>query len=94
MTKIREKSPGDRSRPGAAVRWAQPTGGSGVLSVVDAAGVALRNLLLEQRVKHDRRAAAVLEPADGIQMIGEGRGARDERIRELEPEIAGRQIDW
>ena len=40
--------------------------------VTDSAGFFLGDLLLEQRVEHDGAAAAVLEPADGIQMIGKG----------------------
>ena len=61
--------------------------------VTDPARFFLGDLLLEQRVEHDGCAPAILEPPDGIQMVGEGRGAGDERIRQLEPEIRGRQID-
>jgi len=39
--------------------------------VTDPVGFLLRDLLLEQRVEHDGGAAAVLQAADGIQMIGE-----------------------
>ena len=52
------------------------------VEMMDATGFSPRDLLLKERVQHDRGATCVLETAYGIQMIGKRGGAGHERIRE------------
>jgi hypothetical protein len=56
-------------------------------------GRRLGDLLLEQRVKDNGGAPRVLEPPDGVQVIGERRGAGHEWIRQCETEIRCREIN-
>ena len=61
----------------------------GDLDVVDEAVALAGDLLLEQRVQHDRRGAGVLEPLHRVERVGERRGARHERVGETKAEIGG-----
>ncbi len=49
-------------------------------------------LLLEQRVHHDRRGAGVLEPAHRVQVVHQRRGAGHQRMREAQAEIHGAEV--
>src|SRR6185503_8762480 len=50
------------------------------------------DLLLEQRVHHDRRGARVLEPLHGVEVVDQRRRAGHERARQLEAEIRRAEV--
>src|SRR5262249_30693775 len=52
----------------------------------------LRQLLLEQRAHDDRRGARVLQGPGGAHLVGQGRGPRQEWMRELQSQVLDREI--
>ena len=50
------------------------------------------DLLLEERVHHDRGRARVLEPLDRVEIVHERRGARHERVGEGQAEVGRSQV--
>jgi hypothetical protein len=62
------------------------------LEVVEEALVRGRDLLLEDRVHHDRGGARVLEALDHVEVIHERRGARHEGMCEREAEVVGAEV--
>ncbi|OPZ77168.1 MAG: hypothetical protein BWY77_01751 [bacterium ADurb.Bin431] len=48
-----------------------------------------RDLLFEKGIENDRRCPGILEILDGIQILGEGGGRRNQRVLELQAHIGG-----
>src|SRR5687768_6258731 len=66
----------------------------GIIEPVDPVNLPsllITDLLLEQRVEHDRGGAGILEPAHAIEMRAERRRPRHEGVLEAESEIRGVQ---
>jgi hypothetical protein len=51
------------------------------------------DLLLEQGRQHDRGGARSLQALQALDRFAQGRSRDDERVRELEAQVRGRQID-
>ena len=69
--------------------------GKALSAGIDEPGVPhglLPQLLLEQRVQHDRADACVREPPDALDGVRQRRRGRYEWIAQLEAHVAGRQI--
>ena len=52
----------------------------------------LVDLFLEQRTQHDRGDAGLFEPLATFDAVAERRGTGDERVRQRQAEILGREI--
>ncbi len=50
------------------------------------------DLLLEDRVHDDGGGAGVLELADGVEVVDEGRGARHQGVGQLEAEVGRAEV--
>ena len=58
----------------------------------EAADLLAGDLLGEQRAQHDGGGARILEAPHRVEVVRERRGARDERMCELQTQVCGREV--